>query len=153
MEINGLFEKSNFIENLKNLIDEDAELISNLSNISRLIFESFDQTSWCGFYLVKGDFLYLGPYQGPIACTRIKFGHGVCGNAWKSATTQLVPNVHEYPGHIACSTKTNSEIVIPILKDNQVIGVIDLDSEQFDNFHEDDRLLLEIAASIISNIM
>lgn len=153
MEMSGLFEKKYFIENLKNVIDKDALQVSNLSNISRLIFETFNKTSWCGFYLVQGDFLYLGPYQGPIACTRIKFGHGVCGNAWKLNKTQLVPNVHDYPGHIACSSKTNSEIVVPIVKDNIVVGVIDLDSEEFDNFHEDDRLLLEQAALIISKLI
>ena len=153
MEILDMFRKDNLIENLNNLIDKDAEVVSNLSNISRLLFETFNNTSWCGFYLVKKDCLYLGPYQGPIACTRIEYGNGVCGTAWKLSQSQVVANVHEYPGHIACSSKTNSEIVVPILKDDIVIGVIDLDSEEFDNFHEDDRVLLEKTADIISKLI
>ena len=100
------------------------------------LMDSFDKTLWCGFYLTddSGEVLYLGPYQGPIACTTILFGKGVCGNAAYKQCSELVPNVHLYPGHIACSSSTNSEVVVPLLCNNTCVGVLDLDSDNFQNF-------------------
>ena len=105
MDNDLIYNKKSLLDNINLIIDENAPLISNLSNIARLIFETMDGTSWCGFFLADEDTdtLYLGPYQGPIACTRIPFGKGVCGQAFNKMTTELVPNVHEYPGQIACS--------------------------------------------------
>ena len=154
MDNNLIYNKKSLLDNINLIIDENAPLISNLSNISRLIFETMDGSSWCGFYLADEDThtLYLGPYQGPIACTRIPFGKGVCGQAFNKMTTLLVPNVHEYPGHIACSDLTNSEVVVPIIKDSKVVGVIDLDSNNFNNYTNDDVILLEKVANLISTI-
>ena len=151
MDNNLIYNKKSLLDNINLIIDENAPLISNLSNISRLIFETMDGTSWCGFYLVDEDTdtLYLGPYQGPIACTRIPFGKGVCGQSLSKMTTELVPNVHEYPGHIACSDLTNSEIVVPLVYNNKCLGVLDLDSTKFANFSKEDAALLEDACKII----
>lgn len=142
------------IKQVAAIIDKDVPIISNLSNLSRVLMDLIDGTFWCGFYLTntKND-LYLGPYQGPLACTYIKYGCGVCGKALELKETIIVSNVHEFPGHIACSSLSNSEIVVPILKDNQVLGVIDLDSTNFDNFTEEDAKLLEQTAKIISELM
>ena len=140
------------VDNVKAIIDKDIPLVSNLSNLSRLIYDSIPNTSWCGFYLSfkDRDELYLGPYQGPIACTLIKFGRGVCGTCALEKKTQLVSNVHECKNHIACSSKTNSEIVVPIIKENKVVGVIDLDSNLFDNYSNEDVALLEKIAKELS---
>lgn len=147
-------DKKYLISNVKSLIDKNIPLVSNLSNLSRVIYESFENTSWCGFYITDStkDVLYLGPYQGPLACTIIPIGKGVCGVSAKSKETQLVDNVHEYPGHIACSSSTNSEIVVPVIKNNMVVAVIDLDSDLFANYTTKDRELLEEVASIISEL-
>lgn len=146
--------KGSLIEMAEALIDKDIPLVSNLSNLSRLIYENIDNVSWCGFYLsfMDKDELYLGPYQGPIACTIIPFGKGVCGTCAETRTTQLVPNVHECENHIACSSKTNSEIVVPIIKEDKVVGVIDLDSEEFSNFNDEHRITLEKIAKIVSEL-
>ena len=142
------------VDNVKVLIDKDIPLVSNLSNLSRLIYESIPNTSWCGFYLSfeDKDELYLGPYQGPIACTLINYGKGVCGTCALEKKTQLVPNVHECKNHIACSSKTNSEIVVPIIKENKVVGVIDLDSEEFNNFTLEHQKVLEKVSEIIKDL-
>lgn len=147
-------DKKYLISNVKSLIDKNIPLVSNLSNLSRVIYESFENTSWCGFYITDStkDVLYLGPYQGPLACTIIPIGKGVCGVSAKSKETQLVDNVHEYPGHIACSSSTNSEIVVPVIKNNRVVAVIDLDSDLFANYTTQDQKLLEEVASIISEL-
>ena len=139
------------VDNVKAIIDKDIPLVSNLSNLSRLIYDSIPNTSWCGFYLSfeDKDELYLGPYQGPIACTLIKYGRGVCGTCALEKKTQLVSNVHECKNHIACSSKTNSEIVVPIIKENKVVGVIDLDSEEFNNFTLEHQKVLEEVSDII----
>ena len=147
-------DKKKLLSNIKAIIEFDTPLVSNLSNASRVIMDSFENTSWCGFYLsdtIK-KILYLGPYQGPLACTIIPYGKGVCGNAASLKKTQLVPNVHEYAGHIACSSSTNSEIVVPIIKDNIVVGVIDLDSDLFNNYTSEDVMILEDVASFISKL-
>lgn len=147
-------DKKYLISNVKSLIDKNIPLVSNLSNLSRVIYESFENTSWCGFYITDStkDVLYLGPYQGPLACTIIPIGKGVCGVSAESKETQLVDNVHEYPGHIACSSSTNSEIVVPVIKNNMVVAVIDLDSDLFANYTTQDQKLLEEVASIISEL-
>lgn len=151
---NLLFDKNSFLDNARALIDKKLPLISNLSNLSRLIFDSFPNTFWAGFYLFNenDNCLYLGPFQGEIACTIIPFGKGVCGNSIKLQTTQLVPNVHEYEGHIACSSLTNSELVVPILDKNKIYGVIDLDSRTFNNYNENDAKILENLAVFIKNL-
>ena len=134
------------------VIDFDLPLVSNLANVSSLLFSYFKNTTWCGFYLSFEDKeeLFLGPFQGEVACTRIPFGKGACGNACAKKTTQLIPNVHLYEGHIACSKSTNSEIVVPIILDGKVKGVIDLDSDKFANFTYKDKEELEEIANILS---
>lgn len=126
---------------ITSLVGEEEDLIANLANISAALKQGFG-FFWVGFYLVKADELVLGPFQGPIACTRIKKGRGVCGTAWQEQKTILVPNVDEFPGHIACSSDSKSEIVIPLFKDNTVIGVLDVDSDQLNDFDEVDSLFL-----------
>ena len=150
----GKIDKKKLLSNIKCLIDENVPIMSNLANISRLLMESFENTLWCGFYLtdVLGENLYLGPYQGSVACTTIKFNKGVCGTAAFSKQSQLVPNVHEFEGHIACSSLSNSEVVVPIIKDDKVYGVIDLDSNLFDNYSNDDVNILECIAKEISKL-
>ena len=117
-------------------------MIANLANISACLKTQFNWL-WVGFYLVKDDELVLGPFQGPIACTRIKKGRGVCGTAWQEMKTIIVADVEKFPGHIACSSLSKSEIVLPIIRNNIVIGVLDVDSEHLDFFDEVDREFLE----------
>ena len=124
------------------LIEGEPDLIANLANITGALKEQFGWL-WVGFYLVKKDDLVLGPFQGPVACTRIKKGRGVCGASWAQATTLIVPDVEKFPGHIACSSLSRSEIVIPIIRNNEVIGVLDVDSELVDHFDEIDKKYLE----------
>ncbi len=124
------------------LLDPDAPWYSNLSNASALLHEKL-QVWWVGFYLIEGNDLLLGPFQGPTACIRIPKGKGVCGNAWIEKRTIVVPDVHKFPGHIACSDKSNSEIVIPLLENGEVWGVLDLDSTHFHAFDEIDARELE----------
>ena len=145
------------IPQIKGLLDGEPDLIANLANVSAALKEQFDWL-WVGFYLVKSsstkatedkDELVLGPFQGPIACTRIKKGRGVCGTAWQKAKTLIVKDVEKFPGHIACSSLSRSEIVVPIIRNNKVIGVLDVDSEVLDQFDETDKKYLEeIVASI-----
>jgi GAF domain-containing protein len=107
---------------------------------------------WVGFYFVKGDDLVLGPFQGPIACTRIRYGRGVCGTAWKELKTQIVPDVDAFPGHIACSSLSRSEIVVPLIKNGTIWGVLDVDSAELNTFDETDKKHLEHLASILNNL-
>jgi len=130
------------------LITGEPDLIANLANISAALKEQFNWL-WVGFYLVKTDELVLGPFQGPVACTRIKKGKGVCGQSWEKAETIIVPDVDAFPGHIACSSASRSEIVLPLLKGNQVVGVLDVDSEHLDQFDEIDALYLSKIISLI----
>ncbi|MBU2915480.1 GAF domain-containing protein [Reichenbachiella agariperforans] len=120
----------------------ETDLIANLANTSAALKEAFDFL-WVGFYLVKEDQLVLGPFQGPIACTRISKGKGVCGTAWHEGLTLVVDNVDEFPGHIACSSASKSEIVVPLFKAGEIIGVLDIDSDQFASFDEIDQQYLE----------
>jgi GAF domain-containing protein len=132
------------------LIDNRCDYITNLANLSALIYYSLENLNWAGFYLLKGDSLHLGPFQGEVACTIIGVGQGVCGTAVKSKETIVVPNVHEFPGHIACSSASNSEIVVPIFIGSNIYGVIDLDSTAFNNFDETDKKYLEQLANLIT---
>ena len=138
-------------EQLKNIIDGVEDNISNLSNASALLFEELEDINWAGFYLVKNNDLYLGPFQGRIACTKIPYGKGVCGTALMNKQTLIVKNVHEFPGHIACDSRSNSEIVTPIFKDGKIIAVLDLDSASLNRFDENDKEGLEIFCKIIGD--
>lgn len=120
----------------------EADLTANLANTAAALRQAFG-FFWVGFYLVKGDELVLGPFQGPIACTRIRRGKGVCGSSWAKARTLLVPDVEQFPGHIACSSDSKSEIVVPVLKNGQVVAVLDVDSDQLNDFDADDQQALE----------
>ncbi len=124
------------------LISGEEDLIANLANISAALKEAFG-FFWVGFYLVKDGELVLGPFQGPIACTRIAYGKGVCGTAWKEGKTQLVPDVDAFPGHIACSSASKSEIVVPVTKNGEVVMVLDVDSDQLNDFDQTDQKHLE----------
>lgn len=140
---------------IQSIIKDETDLIANLANISAILKEAFD-FFWVGFYLVKKgfslteDILILGPFQGPLACTRIRKGKGVCGTAWSKKETLIVPNVNLFPGHIACSSLSQSEIVVPIIKDNAIVAVLDIDSENLNNFDKTDQYYLEILAKYIS---
>jgi L-methionine (R)-S-oxide reductase len=141
------------IPQLAALIDGEPDLTANLANLSAALHDSFGWW-WVGFYRVKDNELVLSPFQGPIACTRIKFGKGVCGNAWKEAKSQLVPDVNAFPGHIACSGSSVAEIVVPIFnKNQQVVGVLDVDSERYDILDEIDVSYLEEISRLITNIL
>lgn len=133
---------------LRSLINNESDLIANMANISAALKQSFN-FFWVGFYLVKEDELVLGPFQGTIACTRIKYGRGVCGSAWKQGRTLIVPDVNEFPGHIACDAASKSEIVVPIFRDNIVWGVLDVDSDQLRNFGDIDAEYLQQVVHIL----
>ncbi|MEY3576977.1 MAG: hypothetical protein RL394_560 [Bacteroidota bacterium] len=130
------------IPQIKGLIDGEPDLVANLANIAAALKEQFG-FFWVGFYLVKDDELVLGPFQGPVACTRIRKGRGVCGTSWSQAKTIIVPDVEKFPGHIACSSISKSEIVVPLFKNNTVWGVLDVDSDQYNSFDEKDAQFLE----------
>ena len=143
---------NSLLPQIKALVDGESNLIANLANISSALRQAFG-FFWVGFYLVDSDDeLILGPFQGDIACTRITIGKGVCGTAWSTQKTIIVPNVDEFPGHIACSSHSKSEIVVPIIKNNKVILVLDVDSDVFDDFNEIDQMYLEQLAQMISNL-
>ncbi len=130
------------------LISGEDDLVARLANISAALKEGMD-FFWVGFYMVKGEELVLGPFQGSIACMRIKKGRGVCGTSWATDSTLIVPNVDEFDGHIACSAATKSEIVIPIKKDGVIIGVLDVDSDLLDNFDDTDQKWLAKIADLV----
>lgn len=130
------------------VIEGETDLIANLANICACLKEQFSWF-WVGFYLVKGDELVLGPFQGPLACTRIRKGKGVCGASWERKETIVVPDVNAFPGHIACSSLSLSEIVVPVIRNNEVVAVLDVDSEQYNMFDEVDRMFLEELVSMI----
>lgn len=129
------------IPQIKGLVEGESDQIANLANVCAAIKECFG-FFWVGFYLVKGDELVLGPFQGPVACTRIRKGKGVCGTAWEKAETLVVEDVDNFPGHIACSSLSKSEIVVPLIKEKQVIGVLDIDSDSLATFDEVDAQFL-----------
>ena len=133
---------------IKALVEGEADLVANLANISAALKEQFGWL-WVGFYLVKNGELVLGPFQGPVACTRISKGRGVCGVAWLQAQTLIVPDVEKFPGHIACSSLSKSEIVVPIFNQGEVVGVLDVDSIAPDEFDETDKEFLEQVVKLI----
>ena len=122
--------------------DAESDMIANMANIAAMIHQTFNFW-WTGFYRVVGEELVLGPFQGPLACSRIAFGRGVCGTAWREQTTQIVPDVEQFPGHIACSSLSRSEIVVPVWDGNKIVAVLDIDSEQLATFDEMDQIWLE----------
>lgn len=132
---------ASLIPQIKALVGDERDTIANLANVAAALKQAFD-FFWVGFYLVKAEELVLGPFQGPIACTRIQKGRGVCGSSWEQKATLIVPNVEEFPGHIACSSESKSEIVVPLLKNGTVIGVLDVDSDQLNDFDTIDQLYL-----------
>jgi len=131
------------------LLEGEPDLIANLANITGALKEQFNWL-WVGFYLVKNGELVLGPFQGPVACTRIQKGRGVCGASWQQKKTLIVPDVEKFPGHIACSSLSKSEIVIPILKGDEVVGVLDVDSELLDQFDEVDGEYLGKVVALVN---
>jgi L-methionine (R)-S-oxide reductase len=140
------------IPQIESLVDGEPDTVANLSNIAAALKQSMN-FFWVGFYIVKNDQLVLGPFQGPIACTRINFGKGVCGASWKEKKTILVPNVDEFPGHIACSSASKSEIVLPAFKNGEVALVLDVDSDILNDFDETDRESLEKVMRIIEKLL
>ena len=138
------------IPQIESLIEGEDDLVANLANIAAVLKEAFD-FFWVGFYLAKGGELVLGPFQGPLACTRIQFGEGVCGHVFSTGKTVVVPHVDQFPGHIACSSASRSEIVVPIFdSQNSPIGVLDVDSDKLDDFGEADTVGLERLTSLIA---
>ena len=138
---------------LTGLLDGVPHRIANLANASALIYESLEDLNWAGFYLLEGETLVLGPFQGRPACIEIPMGRGVCGTAAQTGQTQLVPDVHLFPGHIACDSASNSEIVVPLRVDGKVVGVLDLDSPWPGRFTVEDQAGLEAVGSIVSQML
>ena len=139
------------IKQVKNVIDKDLPLVSNLANVSAII-NQLDNLNWCGFYFVNGDTLYLGPFQGEVACTTIPKGKGVCGKAFEEKATIIVDDVNQFKGHIACSSLSKSEIVVPIITDNEVKAVLDIDSPIYNRFNNNDKLYLEEITTILKDL-
>ena len=131
------------VSQIKSLLTKDDRLISNLSNLTAVIKDTFEKVSWVGFYLFDGKKLYLGPFQGKVACTNIEIGKGVCGTSAKKRETIVVLDVNKFPGHIFCDGDSKSEIVIPLVKDGTLLGVLDLDSHEYNSFGEIDKKYLE----------
>lgn len=138
----------NLLPQIVSLVDGESDMIANMANISACLKDTFNFW-WVGFYRVIGDELVLGPFQGPLACTRIKKSKGVCGTSWQNAETVIVPDVDEFPGHIACSSLSKSEIVVPIINKGVVVAVLDIDSEKIANFDETDKDYLEKLAALL----
>ncbi|MBD8599228.1 MULTISPECIES: GAF domain-containing protein [unclassified Pseudomonas] len=136
---------------LESLLADERDFIANAAQFSAFLYTQLDDLNWAGFYLNRNEELVLGPFQGQIACVRIPFGRGVCGTAAQSRETQRVVDVHEFPGHIACDSASNSELVVPLVKDGQLIGVLDLDSPSVGRFNEEDQAGIERLAAIFLN--
>ena len=136
------------IPQIKGLLQGETDLIANMANIVAALKEQFGWL-WVGFYIVKKDELVLAPFQGPVACTRIKKGRGVCGSSWAQAKTLIVPDVEKFPGHIACSSLSKSEIVVPVIRNNEVVAILDVDSNEYDQFDSIDQQYLEEIISLI----
>ena len=133
---------------IKSMLEGENDMIANMANVCALLHHEF-RFWWTGFYRVAGNELVLGPFQGPVACTRIPFGKGVCGSSWQRSETIVVQDVEEFPGHIACSSDSRSEIVVPIWKDGGIIAVLDIDSEKIGTFDQIDKFWLEKIASLL----
>ena len=143
-------EKYNLLyRQIASVIDGEDDIIANMANVASMIHFTF-QFWWTGFYRVIDGELHLGPFQGPLACTRIRSGRGVCGTAWATATTQVVPDVDLFPGHIACSSSSRSEIVVPLMRNGEVVAVLDIDSEKLATFDDTDRIWLERIAALLT---
>ncbi len=136
------------IPQIKGLLEGETDLIANLANISAALKEQFGWL-WIGFYLVKDGLLVVGPFQGPVACTRIKKGKGVCGTSWSEKRIVIVPDVEKFPGHIACSSLSRSEIVLPIIRSGEVVGVLDVDAVNLNEFDETDSFFLQQIVDLI----
>jgi|ERR1700683_206727 len=136
--------------NLQAVLTDETDFIANLANAAALLFWNLPAVNWAGFYLLKEPELVLGPFQGKIACVRIKVGKGVCGSAAEQRQTLVVANVHEFPGHIACDSASNSEIVLPIIRNDTLIGVLDIDSPEFARFDDHDKIGLEKFVEILT---
>ncbi len=136
------------VPQVRALLEGEADLVANLANIAAALKEQFNWL-WVGFYLVKNDELVLGPFQGPVACTRIRKGRGVCGKSWENKETLIVQDVEKFPGHIACSSLSRSEIVVPIFKDMEVVAILDADSESLGHFDLTDKKYLEEIVQLI----
>lgn len=132
----------NLLPQIRSLVEGESDIIANMANVTACLKDTFNFW-WVGFYRVFGNELVLGPFQGPLACTRIRKGKGVCGTAWQESKTVVVPDVEQFPGHIACSSLTKSEIVVPIFKNDEVVAVLDIDSEKLATFDDTDREYLE----------
>jgi L-methionine (R)-S-oxide reductase len=132
------------------LLNKEENLVTNLANFTAAVNQTFEKISWVGFYLASGNELYLGPFQGKVACTKIKIGQGVCGTSAQKMETVVVPDVNEFPGHIFCDADSKSEIVIPMLKDNKFFGVLDIDSNSYNSFNEIDKKYLEDLVEFLS---
>jgi len=133
---------------IQSMLHAEKDLIANLGNITAALKQQFNWL-WVGFYLVKNDELVLGPFQGPVACTRIRKGKGVCGTSWAEAKTIIVPDVEKFPGHITCSSLSRSEIVVPVIRNSEVVAVLDVDSDELNSFDSTDQNYLEKLASVI----
>ena len=136
------------IPQIKGLLEGETDLVANLANVAAALKEQFGWL-WTGFYVVKNNELVVGPFQGPVACTRIKKGRGVCGTSWAEAKTIIVPDVEKFPGHIACSSLSKSEIVVPIIRNNEVVAVLDVDSEELDQFDKTDQRYLQEIVDLV----
>ncbi len=143
---------SELIMQLRSLLEDETDMTAALSNASACLNEALDDINWVGFYLFKNGELVLGPFQGKVACTRIPLGKGVCGNAALSGHVQRVENVHQYPGHIACDSASNSEIVLPLIKNQMLQGVLDIDSTSFHRFSEEDEEGLKPIAELLAQL-
>jgi GAF domain-containing protein len=139
---------SSLLPQVQAVMDSSVDIIANMANMAAMLHETFGFW-WTGFYRVIGDELVLGPFQGPLACTRIAYGRGVCGTAWKEQRTIVVPDVEAFPGHIACSSASRSEIVVPVFQNGEVIAVLDIDSDQLATFDETDSEYLEKAVTFL----
>ncbi len=138
------------VKQVKSLLKKEDNLITNLSNFTAALKQTFSKISWVGFYLNNGEKLYLGPFQGKVACTEIQIGSGVCGLSAKRKETIIVPDVDKFSGHIACDVESRSEIVVPILKEDKLYGVLDLDSTEYNSFNETDKKYLEELVNFLS---
>ncbi|MFY0255869.1 GAF domain-containing protein [Chitinophaga sp. 30R24] len=139
---------ASLVPQIKGLLDGEPDLVANLANVAGALKEQFGWL-WVGFYIVKGEELVLGPFQGPVACTRIRKGKGVCGTSWAQSATLIVPDVDAFPGHIACSSLSRSEIVVPLIREGEVKAILDVDSEQLSHFDETDQRFLEEIVALI----
>ena len=137
------------LKQVQGLLEGEPDRVANLANVAAVLHEAFGFW-WTGFYLVQGRELVLGPFQGPVACTRIPYGKGVCGTAWQQGRTVVVPDVEEFPGHIACSSASRSEIVVPVVKDKDVVAVLDIDSRELATFDARDAAGLEAIVALLA---